>query len=54
MTKTEQLISMIENYEDVLEENGTIDEIILYVSEKIYEANESTANKGWSYLEDDM
>lgn len=54
MTKTEQLISMIENYGDVLEGNETIDEIILYVSEKIYEANESTVNKGWAYLEDDM
>lgn len=54
MNKTEQLISMLENYGYVLEEANTIDEVILYVSEKIYEANESTVNKGWSYLEDNM
>lgn len=54
MTKTEQLIAMIENYGQVLEDNETIDEVIIHVSEKIYEANEATVNKGWSYLEDDM
>lgn len=39
MTKTEQLISMIENYEYVLEHSSVVDELIIYTSKKISEAN---------------
>lgn len=53
MNKTEQLISMLQNYEECLEEANTIDEIILFVSEKITEANEVTGNKGYGYYLDD-
>lgn len=53
MTKTEQLIAMIENYGQVLEDNETIDEVILYVSEKITEADKVTCNKGYGYYIDD-
>lgn len=51
-TKTEQLLSILENYGDILEEADTIDEIILYVSEKISEANKVTCNKGYGYYID--
>lgn len=52
MTKQEQLISMIDNYGQVLEDDNTIDEIIMFVSNKIYEANENTCNKGYFYEDD--
>lgn len=54
MTKTEQLILMIENYEDVLEHSGVVDELIIYTSKKISEANKECVNKGWNYAEDDF
>lgn len=47
MTRTEQLISMIENYEYQLEETNVVDELIILVSEKI-----SEASKGSSFKED--
>lgn len=50
--KVEQLLDMIDNYADVLEEVGELDNIIKIVSEKIYEANKITVNKGWNYIED--
>jgi len=53
MTKTEQLILMIENYEDVLEHSSVVDELIIYTSNKISEANKECVNKGWNYAEDD-
>ena len=53
MNKTEQLLSILENYGDILEEADTIDEIILYVSEKISEANKVTYDKGYNYIDDD-
>ena len=53
MNKVEQLISMLENYEDVLEHSDAIDDMILYVSSKISEANKECINKGWNYVEDD-
>ena len=43
--KTEQLISM-------LEQADTIDEVILYVAEKITEANKVTCNRGYGYYVD--
>lgn len=52
MNKTEQLISMLENYGDILEEADSIDEIILYVSKKMTEANEVTCNRGYGYYID--
>lgn len=52
MNKTEQLISMLENYGYILEEANNIDEVILYVSEKITEANKVTCNKGYGYYID--
>lgn len=51
-TKTEQLISMLENYGDVLDQTDNIDDVILYVSEKITEANGVTCNKGYGYYID--
>ena len=42
MTKVEQLISMLENYEDVLEHSSVVDELIIYTSRKISEANKES------------
>ena len=50
--KIEQLKNMINNYGGVLEEVGELENIIKIVSEKIYEANKITVNKGWNYIED--
>ena len=50
--KTEQLISMLENYGYILEQADTIDEVILYVAEKISEANKVTCNRGYGYYVD--
>ncbi len=50
--RVEQLKDMINNYGDVLEEVGELENIIKIVSEKIYESNKTTVNKGWNYTED--
>lgn len=50
--KRQQLLDMIDNYADVLDEVGELDNIIKIVSEKIYEANKEVVNKGWNYIED--
>lgn len=47
MTRTEQLISMIEDYKYQLEETDVLDELIILVSQKI-----SEASKGSSFKED--
>lgn len=52
MNKQEQLISMIENYGQVLEDDNTTDEIIMFFSNKIHAANENTCNKGYFYEDD--
>lgn len=44
--RVEQLLGMINNYGDVLDEVGELENIIKIVSEKIYEANKTTVNKG--------
>ena len=49
MTKTEQLISIIENYEYVLEHSSVVDELIIYTSKKISEANKECNFKEDAY-----
>ncbi len=51
--KIEQLKDMIDNYGVVLEEEGIIDDVIIYVSGKIYEANRSIGYAGYNFNLDD-
>lgn len=51
--KTQQLLDMIDNYGIILEEEGIIDEIIIYVSGKIYEANKLSGYVGYNFNLDD-
>ena len=51
--KTQQLSDMIDNYGIVLEEEGIIDEVIIYVSGKIYEANKLRGYAGYNFNLDD-
>ena len=51
--KIEQLKDMIDNYGCVLEDEGFMDEVIIYVSGKIYEANKSRGYGGYNFDLDD-
>ena len=51
--KIEQLKDMIDNYGRVLEDEGFMEEVIIYVSGKIYEANKARGYGGYNFDLDD-
>lgn len=49
LNKIEQLKDMIDNYGGVLAEQGLLDEVIIYMSGQIYEANKARGYAGYNF-----